>query len=66
MSDSPELHVRLPRELHADLAARAAQQRVSLNLLCVALLAGAVAWNEGMTDQEILHLAAARGLIQWR
>jgi predicted HicB family RNase H-like nuclease len=38
--------VRLPAELHAELAAEAERQGVSLNTLIVALLAAGVAWRQ--------------------
>jgi predicted HicB family RNase H-like nuclease len=37
--------VRLPLELHDELAADAARQDVSLNTLIIALLAGAIGWR---------------------
>jgi predicted HicB family RNase H-like nuclease len=39
------LNVRLPVELHAELAAEAERQGVSLNTLIVALLAGGIGWR---------------------
>jgi hypothetical protein len=39
------LHVRLPRELHEELIAKAVEQEVSLNALIAALLAGAIRFN---------------------
>lgn len=42
---SGQLRVRLPRDLHAELAAEADRQGVSLNALIVAFLAGAVGWR---------------------
>jgi predicted HicB family RNase H-like nuclease len=42
---SGKLNVRLPVELHAELAAEAKRQDVSLNTLIVALLAGGVGWR---------------------
>jgi predicted HicB family RNase H-like nuclease len=43
---SGRLNVRLPSELHAELAAEAARQGVSLNALIVALLAGGIGWKQ--------------------
>ena len=37
--------VRCPAELHAALIAEAESQGVSLNNLCVALLAGGIGWK---------------------
>lgn len=37
--------VRCPAELHAELVAEAERQGVSLNNLCVALLAGGIGWK---------------------
>ena len=42
---SGRLLVRMPRELHDQLAAQAHAQRVPLNQLVVALLSGGVAWR---------------------
>jgi predicted HicB family RNase H-like nuclease len=39
------IRVRLPVELHAELAAEAKRQDVSLNTLIVALLAGGIGWR---------------------
>jgi predicted HicB family RNase H-like nuclease len=43
---SGRLNVRLPVELHAELAAEAERQGVSLNTLIVALLAGGIGWKQ--------------------
>lgn len=37
--------MRLPVELHAELAAEAERQRISLNTLIIALLAGGIGWR---------------------
>ena len=42
---SGNLRVRLPVDLHAELAAEAARQGVSLNTLIIALLAGGIAFK---------------------
>ena len=42
---SGRLLVRMPRDLHDQLAAQAHEQRVPLNQLVVALLSGGVAWR---------------------
>ena len=42
---SGKLNVRLPAELHAELATEAERQGVSLNTLIVALLAGGIGWR---------------------
>ena len=42
---SGRLLVRMPRDLHDQLAAQAYEQRVPLNQLVVALLSGGVAWR---------------------
>lgn len=51
-----EFRVRMPPALHEQLKARAAQQGVSLNQLCVALLAGGVGFN--MVDATNAELEA--------
>lgn len=48
--------VRMPPALHAKLSERAAEQGVSLNQLCVALLAGGI----GFTMKETAAQAAKR------
>lgn len=42
---SGKLNIRLPIELHAELAAEAKRQGVSLNTLIVAVLAGGIGWR---------------------
>jgi predicted HicB family RNase H-like nuclease len=42
---SRQLNIRIPEGLYESLRDLAAKQRVSLNQLCVALLAGAIAWK---------------------
>jgi predicted HicB family RNase H-like nuclease len=42
---SGRLLVRMPRDLHDQLATQAHEQRVPLNQLVVALLSGGVAWR---------------------
>jgi antitoxin HicB len=44
-SPSGRLNVRLPIELHAQLAAEAKRQGISLNTLIVTLLAGGIGWR---------------------
>lgn len=46
---SGQLRLRLPIELHTELAAEAERQRVSLNALIVTLLAGAIGWRQEKT-----------------
>lgn len=46
-SHSGKLLVRMPRTLHADLAAAADREGVSLNAFIVGALGGAVAWRAG-------------------
>jgi len=41
----PSIHVRLPPALHDELRQAADEQRMSLNSLVVALLAGGVGWK---------------------
>lgn len=43
---SGKLNLRLPKELHDKLVEEAAHQGVSLNMLIVAFLAGAVGWRK--------------------
>lgn len=43
---SGRLNVRLPTDLHAELAIEAARQGVSLNTLIVALLAGGISFKQ--------------------
>jgi predicted HicB family RNase H-like nuclease len=45
MAPSGKLNVRMPPALHEQLAARAAEQGVSLNQLIVALLAGGIGFT---------------------
>lgn len=42
---SGTLNVRLPAELHTELAHEAERQGVSLNTLIIALLAGGIGWR---------------------
>jgi hypothetical protein len=49
---SGRLNVRLPVELHASLAAEAANQDVSLNTLIVTLLARGIGWERPHDDQS--------------
>jgi predicted HicB family RNase H-like nuclease len=42
---SGQLRLRLPAELHDELAAEAERQGVSLNTLIVGYLAGAIKWR---------------------
>jgi predicted HicB family RNase H-like nuclease len=44
---SGHLSLRLPVELHSDLAVEAARQGVSINTLVVAFLAAAIGWRAG-------------------
>jgi predicted HicB family RNase H-like nuclease len=44
-SRSGRLNLRLPVELHAELAVEAERQGVSLNTLIVSLLAGGMSWR---------------------
>jgi predicted HicB family RNase H-like nuclease len=44
-SHSGRLMVRMPRELHDKLSTLAAEQRVSLNQLAVALLSSGASWR---------------------
>jgi len=43
--DRPQIHLRLPKDLHDELRALAGAQNVSLNTLLATLLAGAVGWE---------------------
>lgn len=43
---SGHLSLRLPIDLHNQLAAKAAEQGVSLNTLIIALLAGGIGWRQ--------------------
>jgi predicted HicB family RNase H-like nuclease len=47
--NQPALHVRLPKALHDQLRALAVEQDMSLNALCVALLAGGVGFKLDQT-----------------
>lgn len=47
MPDSGRVLVRMPPALHARLIALAAEQEVSLNQLCVVLLAGGIGFKIG-------------------
>lgn len=45
MEASGKFVLRVPADLHTQLAAEAAKQNVSLNQLCVALLAGGIGFK---------------------
>lgn len=51
MSSQPDLKVRLPADLHAELRQRAEEQNISLNSLVIALLAGAVKFTLKKKDR---------------
>jgi hypothetical protein len=57
-SHSGKLLVRMPRTLHAELAAAADHEGVSLNAFIVGALGGAVAWRAGEAPP---HAAAPNG-----
>lgn len=44
-SEPAKILLRVPRDLHARLKARAAEEGVSVNTLMAALLAGAIGWR---------------------
>ena len=48
----PTVHIRLPKGLREQLAARAVEQDVSFNGLVVALLSGAIGFNLVADDDE--------------
>jgi hypothetical protein len=43
--DRPSIHLRLPRDLHDELRARADAQDISFNTLLATLLAGSIGWT---------------------
>jgi hypothetical protein len=58
-SHSGKLLVRMPRSLHAELAAAADREGVSLNAFIVGALGGAVAWRAGAPAPRTAPEAAA-------
>ena len=60
-SHSGKLLVRMPRSLHAELAAAADQEGVSLNAFIVGALGGAVAWRSEAPEAAAAARAGARG-----
>lgn len=49
---SGNTNLRLPTDLHAELAAEAKRQAVSLNTLMVTLLAGGIGWRAGQGESR--------------
>ena len=61
-SHSGKLLVRMPRSLHAELAAAADQEGVSLNAFIVGALGGAVAWRSDAPQDAPPRPAPVRAL----
>jgi len=59
---SGKLLVRMPRTLHAELAAAADQEGVSLNAFIVGALGGAVAWRSDAPDDAPAGPAPVRAV----
>jgi hypothetical protein len=59
---SGKLLVRMPRTLHADLAAAADQEGVSLNAFIVGALGGAVGWRTDAPDDAPARPAPVRAV----
>jgi antitoxin HicB len=59
---SGKLLVRMPRTLHADLAAAADQEGVSLNAFIVGALGGAVGWRSDAPDDAPARRAPVRAV----
>ena len=59
---SGKLLVRMPRTLHADLAAAADQEGVSLNAFIVGALGGAVGWRSEAPDAAPTRHAPVRAV----